>query len=560
MTSVAQRQITPSPSSENTDYAQHLVNTGLLTAQELKIVQYEQKLTPRSLRKILLDASFISEEGYLKWSCKEVEGIFYEESIKDKIEYDQPTSLYDIADICESNKDSFYDFKIAPLKLDSSKKELSVLITDLLDIEIKDKISRLFKNYKVTFQGAFERTIFQILEDAPWKKEHLKNQLQESINDVFYITEKPTTTSTQEPAENPVQFIDSIIEGALKGKASDIHFSPEKLCVNVSLRIHGDLEKYRLKHIEFWPQILSRLKIMSGMNIAEKRLPQSGRFSLTTAGRDIDFRASTHPISTGENFVLRILDRLHSFMELDELGFAENHIKQIKKNLMQPYGMIIMTGPTGSGKTTTLYSMLSYLKEQNKNIMTLEDPIEYTLPHIRQTQVQPEIDFDFSTGVRSLLRQDPDVLLIGEIRDEDTAKMALRAAMTGHLVLTTLHTNSTLSVPSRLIDLGIDPHLLSGHLNCIISQRLAKRPLNKKRGAKKGRLPLVEVLNVTSELDTLFMRQEPFYVLQKNAEKHGFVSMQQQAKDYIARGDLTIESVQRVLSLEEKTEEETKEQ
>jgi type II secretory ATPase GspE/PulE/Tfp pilus assembly ATPase PilB-like protein len=335
--------------------------------------------------------------------------------------------------------------------------------------------------------------------------------------------------------------IDQILEAGVKAHASDVHFCPEDLFVRIYFRLNGMLEEHLLLHINQWPMVLSRLKILATMNIAETRLPQTGRFSAYLAGRQIDFRASAHPTARGESFVLRLLDRLHTFFELEELGFLSHHVHHIKEHLKQPYGLIMMTGPTGSGKTTTLYSMLAYLNTTERNIMTLEDPIEYEMHNVRQTQVQPIIGFDFADGVRSLLRQDPDVILIGEIRDEATASMALRAAMTGHLVLTTLHTNSALSAVNRLIDLGINDALLSGQINCILSQRLVKN------STTSGRRPVVEVLTITPELDALLVKRTPYHNVLQHAQNEGFQTMQDQARTLIAQGDLALEDVQRVL-------------
>ena len=272
-----------------------------------------------------------------------------------------------------------------------------------------------------------------------------------------------------------IRLVNDLILEAVRLKASDIHLSPTAHHIDVQYRRDGLLYQAHTLHKERWSAISVRLKIMGNLDIAESRRPQNGRFSLAFGGRDIDFRLSCHPTIHGEKIVLRILDKTQSLRSLDELGFSIEDIETIKQLVQLPQGMIILSGPTGSGKTTTLYGLLSYMDAFRRNIMTLEEPVEYYLPNIHQTEIREGGPFRFAEGIRSLLRQDPDVIFISEIRDAETAQMALRAAMTGHLVLGTIHAQDSFTVPQRFLDLGIPASLLSGNLIASIAQRLVRQ-------------------------------------------------------------------------------------
>ena len=276
-----------------------------------------------------------------------------------------------------------------------------------------------------------------------------------------------------------VRLTDALIADAVSRSASDIHFEPEEQFLRIRYRIDGVLRPVRSLAKVNWMAILVRLKVMSGMNIAETRAPQDGRISLSLLGRQIDFRAASHPTIHGENFVLRILDRKSGIVSLDKLGMTESNLALLKRMLERPEGILLVTGPTGSGKTTTLYSILNHLNRDDVNIMTLEDPVEYPMPLTRQTSISETVKLDFSNGIRSLMRQDPDIILVGEIRDHDTAEMALRAAMTGHQVFSTLHTNSAIGSISRLHDLGIIDEMFATNMIGIIAQRLVRKLCSK---------------------------------------------------------------------------------
>jgi type II secretory ATPase GspE/PulE/Tfp pilus assembly ATPase PilB-like protein len=329
--------------------------------------------------------------------------------------------------------------------------------------------------------------------------------------------------------------------------------------------------------------MLVRLKVVSGMNLAESRAPQDGRITLTISGREIDFRASTQPVTHGENFVTRILDRQRGIFPLDGLGLQDHILTELKLMLARPEGLILVTGPTGSGKTTTLYSVLNHLNSEHINIMTLEDPVEYPLSMVRQTAVSDAAKITFASGVRAILRQDPDVILIGEIRDQETAEMAFRAAMTGHQVFSTLHTNSAVGVLARLLDLGVLRDIMAGNLIGIVAQRLvrvlcphcktarAAEPLECKllgcEGAEipqiyhadgcaqcnhqgyKGRIALMEVLRITPELEQLIAQQGTAQDLLRAALAQNFRPLAEEAARRVLDGTTALAEVSRTVDL-----------
>ena len=272
-----------------------------------------------------------------------------------------------------------------------------------------------------------------------------------------------------------IKLINGIISQAIKQRASDIHFEPYEDNFIVRFRIDGILKKVLSQDARIAPIIISRIKILSRLDISERRLPQDGRVSLSLGKKNVDVRVSTLPSSYGERIVLRLLDKESSQINIDDLGLDQNVLSNLKKNLRATEGIILVTGPTGSGKTTTLYASIRHINDQSQNILTVEDPIEYTLAGIGQTQVNNKTGYDFSTGLRSILRQDPDIVMLGEIRDEETARIAIQASLTGHLVLSTVHTNSAIGAITRLRDMGIESYLLASSIKTIIAQRLVRR-------------------------------------------------------------------------------------
>ena len=383
-----------------------------------------------------------------------------------------------------------------------------------------------------------------------------------------------------------VKFVNKVLVDAIKRGASDIHFEPYESNYRVRLRMDGMLKHVASPPIKLTPRISSRIKVMAGLDIAERRVPQDGRIKLNLSkSKSVDFRVSTCPTLFGEKIVLRILDGSAAKLGIDKLGYEDDQRDLFLSAIEKPYGMVLVTGPTGSGKTTTLYSILSHLNSEGVNIMTLEDPVEYPMPVIRQTSLSDAVKMDFAEGIRSMMRQDPDIILVGEVRDKDTAEMAFRAAMTGHLVFSTLHTNSAIRSIPRLIDLGIQPDVLAGNVIGIIAQRLVRtlckackaphapspveaqllrlpsgdttgiyRPVGCpacENQGYKGRMSILELLKFDGDLDELVTRRASLKTLSDHLRQRGFVSMAEDGMRRVREGLTTVEEVGRVVDLTE---------
>jgi general secretion pathway protein E/type IV pilus assembly protein PilB len=379
-----------------------------------------------------------------------------------------------------------------------------------------------------------------------------------------------------------VRLIDAILIDAVKQGASDIHFEPESHFVRIRYRIDGVLVQIRALHHRYWAAMAVRLKVIAAMNIAESRASQDGRFTLTVQGRPIDFRTSVLPVMHGENIVLRILDRERAIIPLAGLHLSSAQQQLLDAMLARPAGLVMVTGPTGSGKTTTLYSLLNHLNTEQVNIMTLEDPVEYPQDRIRQTSLNDAVKLDFATGIRAIMRQDPDIILVGEVRDTDTAQMAFRAAMTGHRVFATVHSNSALGVYARLRDIGVAADIMAGNINGIIAQRLVRQlcPACKIAVAAnahelalmglagcegthyraagcvqcsgrgyRGRRLLMEVIVVDEELDDLIARHADASELHAYAKRLGLRSLAEEAVTCVLAGHTSLDEAQRVVDL-----------
>jgi general secretion pathway protein E len=378
-----------------------------------------------------------------------------------------------------------------------------------------------------------------------------------------------------------IKLVNHILSQSIKARSSDIHIEPYKDSFKVRYRVDGIL--YDLLSPPKWiqPALISRIKVMAKLNIAEKRLPQDGRFEVKIADQKIDVRVSTLPTSFGERVVMRLLNKSSSVFDLAELGLSDKQLSDLKLLVQAPHGIILVTGPTGSGKTTTLYSVLSSINTPEINIITIEDPVEYQLPGISQIQVNPKIDLTFARGLRSIVRQDPDVILVGEIRDRETAEIAVQSALTGHLVFSTLHTNDSASAITRLVDIGIETFLLSSSINAVIAQRLVRvlcdnckepytpgssvqalgiRPESVKKytfyrakGCEKcfqtgyhGRIGIFEIMLLGYKLKTLIQNTHDAFQIKQEALKLGLITLRRDGIEKVLRGITTIEEIIRV--------------
>ncbi len=368
-----------------------------------------------------------------------------------------------------------------------------------------------------------------------------------------------------------------IIFNAVKEGASDIHIEPAERCMRVRYRIDGRLHKSLEVPLHLLNAVTSRIKIMASMDISERRLPQDGRVHVLLEGRKIDLRVSTFPATRGEKTVIRVLDTRSVSLNLEDLGFAEDVLRSFQQNIRAPNGIILVTGPTGSGKSTTLYAALNAISSMENNVCTVEDPIEYHLPLINQFQVQTKIGMTFSAALRTLLRQDPDIIMVGEIRDEETARTAIQAALTGHLVLSTLHTNDACSAITRLINMGVEPYLIGAALNMVLAQRLVRRICTKCRatyepartmrkalermgyefpefykgvGCKscrntgfKGRLGVHELLVISDEMRDAIVADPTINNLRKIAHRDGMLTLANDGFRKVREGITTLEEI-----------------
>ena len=390
------------------------------------------------------------------------------------------------------------------------------------------------------------------------------------------IDEGPVTDLDKMVAGSPVvNLVNLAILTAIKDRASDIHIEPSKQSTRVRYRIDGTLRDLMKPRAGMHAAVVSRVKVIGKMNIAEKRIPQEGRVRIVAEGREIDLRVSSMPTLLGEKLVIRILDQQNLHVELDELGFRPETLTSFRDMLHRPHGLVLVTGPTGSGKTTTLYSGLSLLRSPELNIVTVEDPVEYQLDLVNQVQVQQTIGMTFATVLRSMLRQDPDVIMVGEIRDEETARVAVQAALTGHMVLATLHTNDAPGAVARLLDMGIEPYLLASAFQGAVAQRLARTVcgncrtkyypseealrdagmtdnvhaiFHKGSGCDQchnsgflGRTGIYEVLSVTPEIQRMIHRAAATHELREQMNKDGGWSLRQEAVNVATKGQTTLE-------------------
>ena len=381
-------------------------------------------------------------------------------------------------------EDSAAHYKFVPLGIVDGVLEIGMV--DPSDLRAVDAVNFIARNAGLPFkiflisEADFEKVLamYRSLGGEVSKAlTELESELSvDEKNIQAAIDEQEETGNTYIKEDAPViKIVATILRYAVDGKASDVHVEKTETKVKVRFRVDGVLHTSLVLPAKTHRAIVARIKVLSSMRLDERRKPQDGRFSASIGGHKIDFRVSTFPTYYGEKIVMRILDRERGFVPLNDLGFGERNMKIMRNAMSKPHGLILVSGPTGSGKSTTLYSILSELDRERKNILSLEDPIEYYMDGINQSQVHPEIGYTFANGLRTTLRQDPDIIMVGEIRDGETAKLAVQAALTGHLVLSTIHTNSAIGVIPRLVDMGVDPYLIAPTLILSMAQRLVRK-------------------------------------------------------------------------------------
>jgi type II secretory ATPase GspE/PulE/Tfp pilus assembly ATPase PilB-like protein len=552
---------------------QILIGLGLISEDQLRIALLEQNRNAIPIGRILVQLGFISEAA-LRDALSQSLG---------RQSVDLATTIADPEALALLPQALAKRHRLLPLHFDRTRNALAVALADVNDVVALDALRGLLaEDISIEPLLAGESEIARAID------QYYGHQL--SIDGILTEIEtgevdfRALSAANDEYSQPVVRLIDALLSNAVKRDASDVHFEPEGAFLRIRYRVDGLLRHVRALHKSYWPAMAVRIKVMSGMNIAETRAPQDGRISLTVTGRPVDFRVSTQPTIHGENIVLRILDRHKGIVPLEQLGLTEQQLDMLKLMIARPEGLILVTGPTGSGKTTTLYSVLNHINAESVNIMTLEDPVEYPMAMVRQTSVVEAAKLDFANGVRAMLRQDPDIILVGEIRDADTADMAFRAAMTGHQVYSTLHTNSAIGAIPRLLDIGIVPDIMAGNIIGIVAQRLLRRlcphckeafepepwavrllglqaergwaPLYRPVGCARcdfqgyrGRMAIMEVIRMDADLDDLVARRASSREIRSAARAKGFRSLAEDGIRRVLEGDTSLEELTRVVDL-----------
>jgi type IV pilus assembly protein PilB len=556
-----------------------LIDKGVISEDQLRIALIEQKREREPLGKLLVGMGFVTEA-----------------TIREALSENLNTQSADLNSLVVDAialklipKDVAKRYSVFPIVYERDRDNLVLAMSNTGNIVALDQIhAMLVKGITITPLLVNDSDIARAIDQYYGFELSIDGILQEiETGDSNY-------QGTSDEYSHPmVRLIDALLADAVQNGASDVHFEPEQSFLRIRYRIDGILRQIRSLHKSYWPAMAVRLKVISNMNIAETRAPQDGRIGIKFSGRQIDFRASAQPTTHGENFVLRVLDRQKGIVPLDGLGLAEHELDILRLMIARPDGLILVTGPTGSGKTTTLYSILNHINTEGVNIMTLEDPVEYPMNMIRQTSVNESAKLGFADGIRSILRQDPDVILVGEIRDKETADMALAAAMTGHQVYSTLHTNSAVGAIPRLLDIGVIADVLAGNIIGIIAQRLVRRlcmhcregfeadalerrllgldagaPADSGPGTRspatiyravgcercahqgyKGRVAIMELLKMNAELDELVARRAAVRELRAAARAAGFRSLVDDGMRRVLQGVTTIDEIARVVDL-----------
>ena len=550
-----------------------LIQSGLISESQLETALQTQKTSGSRLGRVILDLGYISEEELTRALASQL-GIPYIDLKEFPLDHELARKLPEA---------SARRYRILPLQ--AREDGIVVGMVDPVDIVTLDTIAHMM--HRPLHPAVVRETELLDLLDQLYRKggelELIAGELESDLGQTDF---DPTALSVEENLDAPVvRLIETLFEDAVRLRASDIHIEPDEAVLRVRLRVDGVLNEQIMKEKRIAAAVVMRLKIISGLDIAEKRLPQDGRFRVKVGSREIDVRISTMPTQWGESVVMRLLDQKAAVFNLDRIGMPEAMLRRFRLLLRRPHGMIVVTGPTGSGKTTTLYAGLSELNTPEKKIITVEDPVEFRLSRIQQVQVNAKIDLTFARVLRTALRQDPDVVLVGEIRDQETAEIALRAAMTGHLVLSTLHTNDALSSAMRLLDMGAEPFLVASALHAVLAQRLVRRicphcrepqPPSRQeliwlenlggmkldasrfrhgRGCDKcnnsgyhGRVGVYELLEMSESLAGALRSGDPHLFTETARLQPGYKPLAAMALDYALEGITTAEEVLRLTS------------
>jgi type II secretory ATPase GspE/PulE/Tfp pilus assembly ATPase PilB-like protein len=549
-----------------------LIQQNIITTDQLAIALAEQRHNNIPLGRLLVRLGFVTETAIRDIMARTIgqESIDLSQVVAD------PEALRLVPqEFARRNR-------ILPIAFHTRDQVLTVATTEIFNVVAMDQLrAMLGAHLEIKTQLAAEAQLEDYIDQFYGYELSVDGILKEiETGEIDYDS---LQVGGDEYTQPMVRLVNALLVDAVKRGASDIHFEPEYAFMRVRFRIDGVLETVRSLHKTYMPGITVRIKVVSDMNIAETRAPQDGRLSLTLNGRPVDFRVSTQPTIYGENVVLRVLDREKSIISLDRMNLPKDVTDRLAIMLARPEGILIVTGPTGSGKTTTLYSLLAQVNDETVNIMTLEDPVEYPLTLMRQTSVNEVARMDFANGIRSIMRQDPDIILVGEVRDKETAEMAFRAAMTGHQVFTTLHTNSALGAFPRLLDIGIQPDIMAGNIIGVVAQRLVRtlcpqckeayEPSREERvvlgefanqgtllhravGCKqcdnkgyRGRTPVMELLVIDGDMDELIARRSTAKELRTVAMAKGFRPLADAGIQRVLDGITTLAELARAVDL-----------
>jgi len=485
-------------------------------------------------------------------------------------------------------------YKIVPYGLDTKNKTLSITMVNPLDLETIEFLEKK-TNLKISVGISLEKQIISYIKEKYIREKNITSEVTRALDERKDEEKVMKLADEKVAVEAPVaKIVSTILEYAVKSRASDVHIEPQEDTVRIRYRIDGILQEKYLLPRNVHEAVVSRIKILSNLKIDEKRVPQDGRFFFSADGNDVDLRISTLPTTYGEKVVMRLLKKAQKVPTLQELGLRGLALKNLMSSIQRPHGIIIVCGPTGSGKTTTLYSVLDIVATSRVNVVTVEDPVEYQMKGVNQVQVNVQAGLTFASALRSFLRQDPNVIMVGEIRDQETADLAVNAALTGHLVFSTLHTNDASGVPPRLLDMGVEPFLLTSSLNCVVGQRVLRKvckdcvsekeipadnleelkktlgpifnmiedkfakdgkklSLPKIVGCEKcnntgylGRVAIYEVMPVTEKLSKLIVEKAAASDIQKQAMEEGMLSMKQDGYVKVLEGVTSMDEVIRV--------------
>ncbi len=547
-----------------------LVQHGLISEEQLMEALGAQKKSGKKLGRALIDLGFVEEDQLLELLSQQLDVPFIR------------LRNYEFNAEVTQRLPETYARRFRALVLTEQDGGLLVGMTDPTDIFGFDELARILKQ-PLQLAVIRESELLEAMDMLYRRTSEIASfaeELSEELGDTVADLDALQPTGAEDAPV--VKLLQSLFEDAVQVRASDIHIEPDERVLRIRQRVDGVLQEQVMNEKRIADALVLRLKLMSGLNISEKRLPQDGRFNMQVKGRSIDVRISTLPAQYGESVVMRLLDQSEGAINLQQVGMPAHILERFRQQISRPHGLVLVTGPTGSGKTTTLYGALQELNRPEKKVITVEDPVEYTLPRITQVQVHDNIGLGFGEVLRSCLRQDPDILLVGEIRDQETAEIAVRAALTGHLVFSTLHTNDAITSAMRLIDIGLEGYLVASALRAVVAQRLVRRicdncaepyqpdsqeltwlraideqlaGLSFKRGrgcshcnntGYRGRIGVFEFLEIDTELADTLRGGDPLAFARVARTKPDFKTLSQCALEYAAEGVTSLEEVFRV--------------